>query len=57
MDKKINKINEKPTIFIANEFFDAIAIKQLIKKKGLWVENFVNFNEKKKPFFYKKKLI
>ena len=22
---KINKINEKPTIFIANEFFDAIA--------------------------------
>ena len=53
---KINKINEKPTIFIANEFFDAIAIKQLIKKKGLWVENFVNFNERKKPFLLQKKI-
>jgi cyclopropane-fatty-acyl-phospholipid synthase len=53
---KINKINEKPTIFIANEFFDAIPIKQLIKKKGLWVENFVNFNERKKPFLLQKKI-
>ena len=53
---KINKINEKPTIFIANEFFDAIAIKQLIKKKGLWVENFVNINERKKPFLLQKKI-
>jgi len=53
---KIDKINEKPTIFIANEFFDAIAIKQLIKKKGLWVENFVNFNERKKPFLLQKKI-
>ena len=53
---KINKISKKPTIFIANEFFDAIAIKQLIKKKGLWVENFVNFNERKKPFLLQKKI-
>ena len=53
---KIDKINEKPTIFIANEFFDAIPIKQLIKKKGLWVENFVNFNERKKPFLLQKKI-
>ena len=53
---KINKISKKPTIFIANEFFDAIAIKQLIKKKGLWVENFVNINERKKPFLLQKKI-
>ena len=31
----INKINKNPSIFIANEFFDAMAIKQFNKKKSL----------------------
>ena len=30
---KINKIKKTPCIFIANEFFDALAIKQFEKKK------------------------
>ena len=38
----INKINKDPSIFVANEFFDAIAIKQFYKKKSLWFEKFVN---------------
>ena len=51
----LKKIKKFPTIFIANEFFDAMAIKQFIKKKDLWFERYVNFRYKKKPFFYEKK--
>ena len=39
---KIDKIKKNPSIFLANEFFDAIAIKQFRKKKNLWYEKFVN---------------
>jgi len=53
---KISKIKKIPTIFIANEFFDAIAIKQFEKKKKIWFEKFVSFNNKKKPFFFEKKI-
>ena len=49
---KINKIKNNPSIFIANEFFDAIAIKQFNKKKSLWFEKFVNLENSKKPFFF-----
>ena len=44
-----------PSIFLANEFFDAMAIKQFIKKKDLWFERFVKFENKKKAFFVEKK--
>ncbi len=50
----LKKIKKFPTIFIANEFFDAIAIKQFIKKKNLWFERYVNFKNKKEPFFVEK---
>ena len=53
---KINKIEKKPSIFIANEFFDAIAIKQFIKKNQLWFEKFVNLQNIKRPFFFEKKI-
>ena len=53
---KISKIKKIPTIFIANEFFDAIAIKQFEKKRKIWFEKFVSFNNKKKPFFFEKKI-
>lgn len=53
---KINKIKKYPSIFIANEFFDALAIKQFIKKKNLWFEKFVNFENPKNPFFFEKKV-
>ena len=51
----LRKIKKFPTIFIANEFFDSMAIKQLIRKKGLWFERYVNFKNKEKAFFYEKK--
>ncbi len=53
---RLSKIKNNPTIFIANEFFDAIAIKQFIKKKKNWYERYVNFENKNKPFFYEKKI-
>ena len=31
-----------PSIFVANEFFDALPIKQFIKKKNKWYERHVN---------------
>ena len=52
---RISKIKKNPSIFIANEFFDSIAIKQFKKRKNLWVEKFVNFENSKKAFFFEKK--
>ena len=43
-------------MFIANEFFDSIAIKQFIKLKDSWFERFVNIKNKDKPFFFDKKI-
>ena len=38
----ICKVDTYPTIFLANEFFDALPIKQFFKKKNDWYERFVN---------------
>ena len=53
---RINKIKKNPSIFIANEFFDAIAIKQFRKKGNLWFEKFVNLKDIDKAFFFEKKV-
>ena len=53
---QINKIGNFPILFLANEFFDAMAIKQFIKKKNLWFEKFVKFESNKKAFFFEKKV-
>ncbi|MDA9752913.1 SAM-dependent methyltransferase [Candidatus Pelagibacter sp.] len=52
----LNKINTNPTIFLANEFFDAIPIKQFFKKKNGWIERFVDLNDPKKAKFKEKKI-
>ena len=44
----LSELNNSPCIFIANEFFDALPIKQFLKKEKKWYErhvNFVNDNE------------
>jgi NADH dehydrogenase [ubiquinone] 1 alpha subcomplex assembly factor 7 len=52
-DKKIkwlhnlNELNNYPCIFIANEFFDALPIKQYLKKEKKWHERYVKLNNKK----------
>jgi len=52
----LEKINTKPTIFLANEFFDAIPIKQFFRKKEGWIERFVDLNDPKKAEFKEKKI-
>ena len=54
--KKINEINCGPVIFLGNEFFDALPIKQIYKKKGLFFEKYVALsNDNKKIRFLHKK--
>ena len=47
----INKTNSNPTIFLANEFFDALPIKQFFRKKKDWFERFVDLKEINKVEF------
>ena len=54
--KKIEDINTGPIIFIGNEFFDSLPIKQICIKKKIFYEKFVSLsnNQKKIKFTYKK---
>ena len=51
----IKKINKLPNIFLANEFFDAIPIKQFLKDESIWFEKFVHISGDKKICFINKK--
>tara|TARA_B100001173_G_scaffold253039_1_gene224312 strand:+ start:552 stop:1595 length:1044 start_codon:yes stop_codon:yes gene_type:complete len=51
-----NKLPNSPTIFLANEFFDALPIKQFIKMDEQWYENFVLLNNVGKFTLKKKKV-
>ena len=53
--KSIEEIKNGPTIFIANEFFDALPIKQFVLKKEIWHERFVKCINDEKLIFYDKK--
>ena len=44
----LNELSNFPCIFIANEFFDALPIKQFLKKKEKWYERHVNFKNDQK---------
>jgi NADH dehydrogenase [ubiquinone] 1 alpha subcomplex assembly factor 7 len=46
--KNLDELNDLPCIFIANEFFDALPVKQFIKKKNRWYERYVEFKDSKK---------
>jgi len=54
--KNIEKLNKNPTIFLANEFFDAIPIKQFFKKNDYWFERFVNLSNPIKAEFNEEKI-
>jgi len=47
----LNEISNIPNIFIANEFFDALPIKQFIKKNNQWYERSVKFSKLNQPEF------
>jgi cyclopropane-fatty-acyl-phospholipid synthase len=54
--KKIKEINCGPIIFIGNEFFDALPIKQIYKKEKIFFEKYITLStdNKKIRFLYKK---
>jgi cyclopropane-fatty-acyl-phospholipid synthase len=54
--KDINKINSNTNIFLANEFFDALPIKQFFKRKEGWVERFVDLKNPEKAEFKEQKM-
>ena len=45
----LNQVSNLPSIFIANEFFDALPFKQFIKKNKKWYERNVKFYNLNKP--------
>ena len=47
--KNLEEIPDYPNLFIANEFFDALPIKQFIKIKKKWYEKAVKFSKLEKP--------
>jgi len=47
----ININNSYPTVFLANEFFDALPIKQFFKRNESWVERFVILKDEKNAEF------
>ena len=49
--KNLNELSDLPSIFIANEFFDALPIKQFIKLKKNWYERYVQFSNLNKLQF------
>ncbi len=49
--KNLNELPNIPSIFIGNEFFDALPIKQLIKKNNEWYERNVKFSQLSQPKF------
>jgi cyclopropane-fatty-acyl-phospholipid synthase len=55
--KNINKIEQYPTIIIANEFFDAFPIKQFFKINSNWHEQCISFKDNiKKIIYFKNKI-
>ena len=56
--KTLDTIPQKPTLIIANEFFDALPVDQYVNTKQGWYERRVDYDEEKNKFFfmpYKKK--
>ena len=54
--EKVDQVNSGPVIFLCNEFFDSLPIKQVIKKDKIFLERYVTFSNKNKKikFLYKK---
>ena len=52
----LKKLNKSPSIYLANEFFDALPIKQFSKNKNSWFEKFVHFYSNKKAKFINKRV-
>ena len=45
--KDINNFEKKPAIFLANEFFDCLPVRQFIKINEVWYEKMINYKHPK----------
>ena len=54
---ELNSIENKPSIFFANEFFDCLPIKQFIKINKKWYEKKIYYNKNEEKFFIDKEKI
>ena len=54
--KNITNQNKLPTIFLANEFFDSIPIKQFLKDNNNWYEKFIKVSSDLNYSFLKEKI-
>ena len=54
--KSLKKLNGLTNIFLANEFFDAIPIKQFLKDGGYWYERFIKISADRNLSFIKKRI-
>ena len=52
----LKKIDRLPSIFLANEFFDSLPIKQFLKDKNIWSEKFIHTSIDKKLSFVNKNI-
>ena len=50
----LDQVNNFPTIFIGNEFFDSFPVKQFVKKNRSWFEKYVEISPQGKRFIEKK---
>tara|TARA_B100001996_G_scaffold44480_1_gene32140 strand:- start:1730 stop:2782 length:1053 start_codon:yes stop_codon:yes gene_type:complete len=49
--KKLKNVDKCPTIYLANEFFDSLSIKQFYKKKNSWFEKYVKIQNSKYQYY------
>ena len=54
--QNFSKLKKLPSIFLANEFFDAIPVKQFLKVENFWFEQFIKISENNKLSFIRKKV-
>ncbi len=54
--KNFNKLKNSTCLFLANEFFDSMPIKQFVKDKNDWFEKYVLFTKNDKVIFLNKKI-
>ena len=52
----LKKLDNSPSIFLANEFFDAIPIKQFLKDGSFWFEKFIHISSNQNVSFVNKKI-
>ncbi len=52
--KNLKNLNKYPTIYLANEFFDSLPVKQFIKKNNSWFQRYIKIDNNDYQYFNSK---